>query len=463
MNAFAYAMLIAFPLLAMGAVLLRPTLSMIAGVLLAGLLFLPCAQIDVPLVNYGRDPALCVALLLAWGVGGFRSAHLRMSIMDVVMISVAVAGGLSSVANANGAYDAVSEVLTGTLLKLVPYLVGRALFGSPEHARLLVRLLVVAGLVYMPFCLWEIRMSPQLHRTVYGVHQHDFVQTLRGSGYRPMVFMPHGLELSIFMVTSALASLWCWRHGKVKKILGVPTAWCFLMLAATSVLCKSTGATLLGVMAGFVLVSRLSALMVAGIVGLSFFYIASRTFQAGVEEAFAGLIVPLVSERAADSMFDRIYMETLLIGRAWTAPVFGVSIWQFLADLHLPDGEVIRLVCDSAWIIVFTSNGFFGLIGFLLMFGLPPLRAALANLRRPIGDHPSRIMAIVLLVVLLDSIANTPENPFYLLMVGSLSSLGGVGRSAIGGRAPAAAPTAAAAVASPPGARELLVPRDRQR
>ena len=461
MNAFAYLMLVVFPLMAMGVVLLRPGRWGLGMILVIGLLFLPIAQIDLPMVNYSKEAALCVALLLGAFVGGFRMAGLRPSLMDLVMTAVAVSGGLSALANANGTYDAVSEVLTATLVRLVPYFVGRALFGSLEHARVIVRLLVLGGLVYLPLCWWELRMSPQLHRILYGSHQHDFVQTLRGSGYRPMVFMPHGLELSLFMVNATLACLWSWRFGKEKRIFGVPTALCFWALALTSVLCKSTGATMLGLLGGVLLLSRFSSLLVASIVGLTFFYIGSRIFQVGVEEGFANLIVPLVSERAASSMFDRIYMETMLIGRAWTAPIFGVSVWGFLADLQMPDGEIIRLVSDSAWIIVFTSNGFFGLIGFLLMFGLPPLRAALSNLRRPTGDHPSRIMAIVLLVVLLDSIANTPENPFYLLMVGSLSSLGGVGRTS-GGRSGNAAPKAVAE-ASPPGARELLVPRARAR
>ena len=36
--------------------------------------------------------------------------------------------------------------------------------------------LLIGGLIYIPFCLFEIKMSPQLHKWVYGYHQHAFDQ-----------------------------------------------------------------------------------------------------------------------------------------------------------------------------------------------------------------------------------------------------------------------------------------------
>ena len=58
---------------------------------------------------------------------------------------------------------------------------------------------VLGGLIYVPLCLFEVRMSPQLHNMVYGFAQHSFGQTVRGGGWRPMVFMQHGLAVGLFM------------------------------------------------------------------------------------------------------------------------------------------------------------------------------------------------------------------------------------------------------------------------
>ncbi len=80
----------------------------------------------------------------------------------------------------------------------------------------------LGGLSYVPLCLYEIRMSPQLHRILYGFHQHEFVQTLRWGGFRPMVFMNHGLALGLWMTLACLSGYWLWRTGTKKRLWGVP-------------------------------------------------------------------------------------------------------------------------------------------------------------------------------------------------------------------------------------------------
>ena len=127
----------------------------------------------------------------------------------------------------------------------MPYLIGRLYLNSPAGIRDFLWALFLSGLLYAPFALWEIRMSPQLHRIVYGEAQHFFAQTMRGGGWRPMVFMRHGLELSLYMAMAAFAGVTLWRHGRVKKVAGIPSGLLVAALVGTVVLCKSTGATLL--------------------------------------------------------------------------------------------------------------------------------------------------------------------------------------------------------------------------
>ena len=64
--------------------------------------------------------------------------------------------------------------------------------------------IVAAGLVYVPFCLFEVKQSPQLHVIVYGYMPHDFGQQVRFGGYRPMVFLGHGLLVAFFMSTAMI-------------------------------------------------------------------------------------------------------------------------------------------------------------------------------------------------------------------------------------------------------------------
>ena len=50
----------------------------------------------------------------------------------------------------------------------LPYLFGRMYFGTPEDLRYFAIGMAVGGLAYVPPCIWESRMSPQLLQQVYG-------------------------------------------------------------------------------------------------------------------------------------------------------------------------------------------------------------------------------------------------------------------------------------------------------
>ena len=64
----------------------------------------------------------------------------------------------------------------------------------------------------MPFCLFEIRMSPQLHKCVYGSTSAPR-QTFRWGGFRPMVFMQRGLAVGIWMIAGVAVGMWLWVTG----------------------------------------------------------------------------------------------------------------------------------------------------------------------------------------------------------------------------------------------------------
>src|SRR5262249_2615201 len=110
----------------------------------------------------------------------------------------------------------------------------------PKDLRNLLAAIAAAGLIYVPFALVEMRMSPQFHNWVYGYQQHSFLQTMRWGGYRPMGVMAHGLALARFVFVGMLAALIVSREKRA--IFGIPTKVAAAILFVTLVFCKSTGA-----------------------------------------------------------------------------------------------------------------------------------------------------------------------------------------------------------------------------
>ena len=113
--------------------------------------------------------------------------------------------------------------------------------------------LVLGGLIYVPFALLEVRISPQLHIWLYGFFPHDFKQMMRDGSFRPTVFMEHALTLAQFMAAATLAAWWLWSTGTIRRVtlhrwwqpvsLGLLAG----LLAVTSVFCRSYGPLVLGI------------------------------------------------------------------------------------------------------------------------------------------------------------------------------------------------------------------------
>ena len=100
------------------------------------------------------------------------------------------------------------------MLALVPFLLARQFLSSEQGLREILLALMVGGLIYSIPSLIEIRLSPQINVWIYGFFQHSFEQTIRAGGYRPIVFLPHGLWLALFMCTALLSAAALARHTR---------------------------------------------------------------------------------------------------------------------------------------------------------------------------------------------------------------------------------------------------------
>src|SRR4051812_49225914 len=173
---------------------------------IAGVLFLPCTGYKLPGVpDYSRATATSFLVLI--GVVLFDSGRLlrfRPSLLDLPMAVFCVVPLLSSLTNGMGGYDGLSAVVHQTILWGGPYFMGRLYLGEIAAHRELALGILIGAVVYIPLCLLEVRLSPQLHNWVYGFHAHQFAQTIRLGGYRPVVFMEHGLAVGLWMGTASV-------------------------------------------------------------------------------------------------------------------------------------------------------------------------------------------------------------------------------------------------------------------
>src|SRR5690348_10014686 len=193
--------------LAVGYVLFRRLPAPLAtiAVVVVGQLFLPEIHgthvtpdapevLPLPIVKFTKPNTISYALLLGSLLFDRRRwAEVYPRWFDVPMFAWCVAPFFSAVVNGNGPYGGFYEGATVALHQTmawgVPYWFGRLYLSNRAGLRALAAAVVLGGLAYVPLCLIELRISPQLHRMVYGYHQHDFNQTIRFGGYRPMVFM----------------------------------------------------------------------------------------------------------------------------------------------------------------------------------------------------------------------------------------------------------------------------------
>src|SRR4029078_1483761 len=164
------------------------------------MIFVGCLMVGRSWRTWTRLGFVEVLVLMAL-IGPFITAELN---DDPVLLSN------GSVLPAETHYDALSAVVSQFTL-IIPFFMGRQILRSAHDTAEILKVLVIAGLLYSLPMLFEIRMSPQLHSWIYGYFPSQFAQAMREGGFRPVVFMGHGLPVAFFAMTAAVASAALWR------------------------------------------------------------------------------------------------------------------------------------------------------------------------------------------------------------------------------------------------------------
>ena len=394
-------------------------------------LFLPVYTYENEgLPDYSKLFAICSGIMLAVVIFDFkRLTRYRPKPVDIPILLWCLAPVFSSMTNGLGFRDGASEALDQIILWGVPYFLGRIYFTDWEGMTELAKAALVSGLTYVPFILFEMIMSPQLHRITYGFHQHKFDQTYRFGLWRPMVFMHHGLMVAFWMMAVAVIAVWIWRSGAIKQISHerLPFSFSFGWVAAGFVLITifsvsvnawlwlSIGLTVLGISNFFR--TRIPVILIMLFIP---FYIVTQGTSVWPGETAVDFAVGLFGPERAQSLEFRYDNEELLSEKAREQWVFGWAGWgrQLVKQKWGP-----TTVPDSLWVIVFGKFGAFGMIGLVLSLLLPTI---IFIYRYPpwIWAHPNiaptAAMAVILVMYMFDGLLNAMINPLFMLIAGGM-------------------------------------------
>ena len=391
-----------------------------------GWLFLPPTQIPLPgFPDWSKMTATVISVLMCVCIKQpQRIFSLRPRWYDVPVAAYCVIPFIASVSNGLGAYDGLSAVLDELVRWGLPYLIGRAYLATPSGSRQLCLGIAVGGMLYVPLCLLEIRMSPQLKNWIYGFVGAVVDFGLRYGGYRPIVFLSTGLELGWWMCCASFAAYLLWRSGAVKRVDNYPMSTLTIILCLTAVACKSTGA-LLQIFVGFGLVfgSRFlkSSILVWVLMAIGPAYCIARPLGYFTGERVISLAESLFGPERAQSLGYRFEQEEILIRSAIQRPAFG---WARSGGFNPPDASGKAAITDGLWIIVFGWMGFAGLAALNGMLLIP---TGLFLWRYPPRTWfepdiaPLVTLAIILPLFMVDNLSNAMLNPIYALAMGSVA------------------------------------------
>ena len=436
-NAFAYLVLGLWPLISIGLFRTLPAGRALLASVIVAYLFLPPppAAFNFPLVpalNKQTIPSLTLLLICVTLYRGRLRLIPESKLAVTALLAFIFIPVLTGLTNLDpvfygriglpglGIKDVASLVLQQFLLT-VPMLLGRALLIGERDLRDLLMALCIAGLIYSLPMLLEVRLSPQLNIWIYGYFQHYFDQMVRYGGYRPIVFLYHGLWVAFFAMISLASIAILFRTSENRK-----KAMLFLALfymAAVLILCKSVAsvfyaAALLPLL--LFVPGRMQIRIAAVLVAIAIAYPALKGADLVPEEAILQMAEKIDAERAG-SLRYRFDNESVLLDRAMDRPFFGWGSWGRNHILDPMTGE-IETVTDGQWVI---AIGIYGWVGFLAQFTLlaSPVFLLLARYhadRAAIVPLSVAGLSLILGVNVLDLLPNATLTPITWLMAGAL-------------------------------------------
>lgn len=314
----------------------------------------------------------------------------------------------------------IFSTIVRALLTLMPFFLGRYFLNNVEDNEKIFKALVVMGLIYTPFMLVELRLSPQFHNWVYGYSNVDFLQQIRGDGYRPTVLYGHGLALAFWISTCLIAAMALQKNRVRVSVFSASKVMIYLCIIL--VLCKTWSAMAYMLLASLFIFKLKPikqtkwALILAVVV---FMYPIAKVMDVFPDREIVSTIQEFSPERA-DSLSFRFDNEAILLDRALERPYFG---WNGYGRNRVYNkyGRDIS-VTDGKWIIELGVNGFMGFVFFysILLMPLYYAHKNIENIDNPRQKIYFAALAIMLAICIIDSVPNTGMSIMHLLFAGAL-------------------------------------------
>lgn len=437
-NGFAYLALIAWPFISLALFRTQPVgRALIASILIA-YLFLPPGPtgFDLPLIpdlDKETIPSLTAFAICFFMYGrkmrflpGPTPAKILVALFVFSPIATAMTNG-EGVTFGNfyiqglGIKDGLSMVAS-KMAALMPFILAMNFLNRETDQRDILIALVIAGLAYSLPMLLEVRLSPQLNTWIYGFFQHSFGQMMREGGFRPIVFLYHGLWVAFFCFTSIVAALTLYRSEKRHNKPALKYLIAGLYLFVVLVLCKSLGSLLYAIFLTPLLLffSPRTQFRVATLITIvALLYPVLKGNQIIPERALIEQAYEINPSRAASLNF-RLIHEAILLERASMKPILG---WGSFGRplIHNSDGQILTIP-DGRWVI---TIGALGWVGYVAEFGLlafPILLILFKGRQYPTLYRSSLTSGLSLIVAvnMFDMLPNATLTPLTWLMAGSL-------------------------------------------
>lgn len=315
--------------------------------------------------------------------------------------------------------DMLGMVVQQSIL-ILPFILGLNFLRTGADMRDLMLALFFSGIVYSLPMLVEVQLSPMMNIWVYGFFQHDWTQMIRSGGFRPIVFLYHGLWVAFLTMMAVVAAVALMRAetGRKAMLFGAGAVYLIVLL----VLCKSTGSMIFAAfLVPLVLFFGPSAqLRVAFLLGALVMGYPVAKVLGLVPETQIIAVAEIAGEERAASLAFRIENENLLLDRAMERPLFGWGGWGRNQLLDAGTGELVT-VTDGRWILVLGTLGWFG---FLAEFGLLllPIFVLYFKGRDGVADPEPFVAPLCLLVAVnvVDLIPNATITPLTWLFAGAI-------------------------------------------
>lgn len=318
----------------------------------------------------------------------------------------------------------VRDLITMTsqcVVFLAPYFIAQRYLWDPDSHAMLLRAFVIAGLAYSLLILFEVRMSPQLHRWTYGYFQHGWEQHVRGGSFRPIVFQPHGLWIGILLMTCTMSAFILLRTRVSEMQPRLQYLLAGFWLCGVLLISRNLGASLLAfifVPILWFLGPRLQVWISITVMAIFLIFPILRQSEVVTFESTLDLVGNISLERQQSLQF-RVDNEALFLERAALKPLTGWGIWSRWRIRDSTTGEDVS-TADGLWIIVLGERGW---IGYIAYFGLlmAPTFLLLRAARRHSLPSSTAGLALIMAAIIVYQVPNDTVGPLTLIIAGALA------------------------------------------